>query len=111
MLRVVAAHGFYKLPVVMYQLVLKTAPEAFHRGVVIAIPLARHGGLHAELFNQLSIVMSTVLAPAVRVMNQPVRRAFVAIVLQNQTLYASILWRCTQKDAASFLRHNWLRQS
>jgi hypothetical protein len=66
------------VPAVMYQLALKTAPEAFHWGVVIAIPLTRHGGLHAELFHQLAVVMSTVLAPAVRVMNQSVLRAFVA---------------------------------
>jgi hypothetical protein len=38
------------------------SPEAFHGGVVIAVPFARHGRLHAELLNQLLIIMSTILA-------------------------------------------------
>ena len=61
----------------MYQLVLEASPEAFHRGVVIAVSPARHGCLHAKLFNQFLSTMSAILAAVVRVVNQSWRRALV----------------------------------
>ena len=33
----------------MNHLVLQTAPEALHGGIVVTVPLARHGCAHAEL--------------------------------------------------------------
>lgn len=54
----------------MHQFVFQAPSEAFHWGVAIPVPLARHGRLHAKLLNQLLIIMSTILAPTVRMMNQ-----------------------------------------
>ena len=62
------------VPLMMNHFVLQTAPEALHRRVVVAVPLARHGCPHAELRDQLSIVVGAVLVASVRVQNQPWRR-------------------------------------
>src|SRR5471030_333965 len=49
------------VPLMMNHFVLQAAPEAFHRRVVVAVPLARHGCTHAELSDQFSIVVGAVL--------------------------------------------------
>ena len=49
------------VPLMMNHFVLQAAPEALHRRVVVAVPLARHGCPHAELRDQLSIVVGAVL--------------------------------------------------
>jgi len=66
------------VPLMMNHFVLQAAPEAFHRRVVVAVPLARHGCTHAELSDQFSIVVGAVLAASVRVKNQPWRRPLCA---------------------------------
>lgn len=55
---------------VMNQWIFEAAPDALHWGIVIAVSCARHGRLHAELLYQFAIVMSTIGAPSVRVVNQ-----------------------------------------
>lgn len=60
------------------QFILQATPEAFHGRVIVAVTLARHGCLHAELREQLAVVVSTILAAAVRVENQAWRWPFVA---------------------------------
>src|SRR6266571_6865945 len=45
------------IPLMMNHFVLQAAPEALHRRVVVAVPLARHRCPHAELRDQLSIVV------------------------------------------------------
>ena len=62
------------VPLVMDHFVLQATPEALHRRVVVAVPLARHGCPHAELRDQFPIVVSAILAASVRVENQPWRR-------------------------------------
>jgi len=47
---------------VMNQFGLEGAEEAFHRGVVIAVPLATHGWHHTELFEQLLVALRAILA-------------------------------------------------
>jgi hypothetical protein len=66
------------ISLVVDQLVLQTSPKALHRGIVIAVSLSRHGRQHAKLFDQLAIIIGAVLAPSVRVMNQPYSRPLVA---------------------------------
>src|SRR5471030_118486 len=67
-----------RVALMVHQLVFQAAPEALHGRVVVAVPPARHGWLHAELLHQFLIVVSAVLAAAVGVMNQSRCRAFVA---------------------------------
>ena len=62
------------IPLMMDHFVLQAPPEALHRRVVVAVPLARHGCPHAELRDQFPIVVSAILAASVRVENQPWRR-------------------------------------
>ena len=50
--------------------VLEHAPEAFHRGVVIAIPFPAHGRPHPALFKQRGIFQGAILAAPIRVVNQ-----------------------------------------
>lgn len=45
----------------MNYLILEATLEALHRRVVIAVPLARHGSLYAELLHQLPVVVGTIL--------------------------------------------------
>jgi hypothetical protein len=52
------------------RLILQTTSKALHRRVVVAVPFARHGSLHAELRYQFPVVVSAVLRPAVRVVDQ-----------------------------------------
>ena len=37
---------------VMHEFILERAPEALHRGVVVAVAASGHGRFHAELFQQ-----------------------------------------------------------
>lgn len=62
------------VPLMINHLVFQAAPEALHRRVVVAVPLARHRCLHAELRDQFAIVVGAILAATVRVQNQPWRR-------------------------------------
>jgi hypothetical protein len=54
----------------MNHVVLQATPEALHGRVVVAVPFARHGSLHAELRYQFPVVVSAVLRPTVRVVDQ-----------------------------------------
>ena len=49
---------------------LQRTPETFHGRVVVAVALATHGGLHPELLEQVPERMGTVLAAAIRMMQQ-----------------------------------------
>lgn len=49
------------VPLMMNHLVFQAAPEALHRRVVVAVPLARHRCLHAELRDQFAIVVGAIL--------------------------------------------------
>lgn len=51
-------------------LVLEYAPEAFHRGVVIAIPFPAHGCPYPEPVKQQGIFPGAILAAPIRVVNQ-----------------------------------------
>lgn len=42
---------------VMHQFIFEQSPEAFHGGVVVAVPPARHRWHHAELIEQFSVLM------------------------------------------------------
>lgn len=53
-----------------HSFVFQAPPEAFHRGIVITVPFARHGSQHAELLDQFSIIMGAVLAAPIGVMDQ-----------------------------------------
>jgi hypothetical protein len=66
--------GSCGVPLMMNHFVLQAAPEALHGCVVVAVPLARHRCLHAELGDQFAIVVGTILAATVRVENQSWRR-------------------------------------
>ena len=55
---------------------LQGSPEAFHWGVVIAIPLTAHGCPHSEPVNQPTGILGTILASTIRVVDQPGCRAF-----------------------------------
>ena len=55
---------------------LQGSPEAFHWGVVIAIPLTAHGCPHSEPVNQPTVLLGTILASTIRVVDQPGCRAF-----------------------------------
>lgn len=50
------------VPLMMNHFILQAAPETLHGRVVVAVPLARHGGLHAELRDQLAVIVGAVLA-------------------------------------------------
>ena len=50
--------------------VLEHAPEAFHGGVIVAIPFSTHGCPHPELLKQQGIFPGAILAPPIRVVNQ-----------------------------------------
>ena len=56
------------------QLALERAPEALHRGVVIAVPFSAHRGPHAELVKQFLVVRARVLASPIRMMNEATGR-------------------------------------
>src|SRR5471030_198489 len=73
-----------RVALMVHQLVFQAAPEALHGRVVVAVPPARHGWLHAELLHQFLIVVSAVLAATVGVVNQARRGAFVAHGLQQR---------------------------
>ncbi len=60
---------------VVNQLLFERTPDAFHGSVVEAIPLAAHRRHQLETIKYLLIFIGTVLAAAVRVMNQPTGRA------------------------------------
>jgi len=59
-----------------YELCFQSAPETLHGGVVVTVPLGTHGRAHIKLFQQVLILMRTVLTAAVRMMNQPGRWSF-----------------------------------
>ena len=46
---------------VMHQFIFEQSPEAFHGGVVVAVPPARHRWHHAELIEQFSVLMGAIL--------------------------------------------------
>jgi hypothetical protein len=50
--------------------ILEDAPEAFHRGVVIAISFPAHGRPHPTPIKQQGIFLGAILTPSIRVMNQ-----------------------------------------
>ena len=58
------------------ELGLQGAEEALHRGVVVAVAFAAHGGFDTELPEQFLVVLRAVLTASVRVMNQPCRWPF-----------------------------------
>ena len=63
-------------PPVMDQSVPETAPEALHRRVAVTVTLARHRRPQPELRHQSPVIVGTVLATPVGVMDQPRGRAF-----------------------------------
>lgn len=52
--------GAGRVALMMNQLIFQAAPEALHGGVVVTVPPARHGRLHAELLHQFLIVVSAI---------------------------------------------------
>ena len=54
---------------VVDQLLLQCARETLHRGVVVALALARHGGSHPQRHDGALVARSTVLAASVRAMD------------------------------------------
>jgi hypothetical protein len=56
----------------MHPLILQTVEEALDRRVVPAIALARHRGEHAVFAQQRLIIVTAVLAAAIRVMHHTV---------------------------------------
>jgi len=50
--------------------ILEHTPEAFHRGVVVAISFPAHGCPHPEPIKQQGVFLGAILASAIRVMNQ-----------------------------------------
>ena len=60
---------------VMHQFIFKQS-LAFHGGVVVAVPSARHRWHHAELIEQFSVLMGAILATPIRVVYQSARWAF-----------------------------------
>jgi hypothetical protein len=50
--------------------ILEHTPEAFHRGVVVAIPFPAHGRPHPEPVKQRGIFLGAILALSIRVVNQ-----------------------------------------
>ena len=53
----------------MHQLAFKTAPEAFHGGVVMAVAPATHAGNEAYSCQPLPVGFAGVLAATIRVMH------------------------------------------
>jgi len=60
----------------VYLLIFEHAPEAFHRGVVVAISFPAHARPHPAPFKQRGVFLSVILADPIRAMNQPRRRSF-----------------------------------
>ena len=58
------------IPAMVDLFVLEHAPEAFHRGVVIAISFPAHGCPHPEPVKQRGIFQGAILATPIRVVNQ-----------------------------------------
>ena len=57
----------------MHQLPFQTAPEAFHRGVVIAVARSAHAGDDARLRQAFPVSGARILHPAIGVMHQSCR--------------------------------------
>lgn len=62
----------------MHEFGLESAEEALHRGVVQAVPLSAHRGGDAICLEQLAVVATGILNPAVGVVDQTPRRPPVA---------------------------------
>lgn len=73
-----SALGACSVPPMMSHLVLQASPEALHGGIIVAVPLARHGCPHAELRAELAAAVGAVLAVAIRVQDQAWRGPFPA---------------------------------
>jgi len=56
---------------VMHKLFLQRTEEAFHWSVVPAVSLAAHADLHTVACEQVSVVLTGILAAAIRMVNQP----------------------------------------
>jgi hypothetical protein len=54
----------------MNHLIFQPTPEALHGRVVVAVPFARHGSFHAVLRYQFPVIVSALLRPAVRMVDQ-----------------------------------------
>ena len=98
------------IAMMMRQLVLQAAPEAFHRCVIVAISLAKHRRFHAKLFEQLAVVMRTILGGFDRSSQHSVVGQVVYIyselrqVLSSQAFFMA--WRSTYSPRHGFLEHS-----
>ena len=55
---------------VVDEFIFECSPETFHRRIIVAISPAAHGGLHTELPDELLILVRTILAAAIGVVNE-----------------------------------------
>ena len=60
---------------VMDQFLLKDAPEALHRSIIITVPTPTHGGFQPVVLHQTPVLVTAVLAATVGVVQQPLLRS------------------------------------
>lgn len=58
----------------VHQFTFEHTPEALHRSIVVAIPLITHGSPHPKLLKQFAVVLATVLAASIRMMENSFAR-------------------------------------
>ncbi len=59
----------------MDQFLLKDASEALHRIIIITVPTPTHRGFHSIILHQILVVVTTVLAATIKVVQQPLLRS------------------------------------
>lgn len=58
------------------QLLLEDAVKGFNTSIVVAVAFAAHAGCHFVNFELFSVLVGRILAPSIRMMNEPFFRPF-----------------------------------